>query len=127
MLKQLRHIIDNKLMLLHKPGMIYGYKHKNIIFKDTRVSNTNVIDNPENLNLADNVFIGHYNFIEASNVVDIEEGCLIQAYSHVSGKFPDFSIIKGNPARIVGDTKTIDARILKKNPELLELYNEWVK
>ena len=57
----------------------------------TRVSNTTYIGNKENLKIADNVFIGHYNFIDASCGLTIKTGCQITNYisilthsSHVS-------------------------------------------
>ncbi|MGY8926277.1 MAG: acyltransferase, partial [Flavobacteriales bacterium] len=143
----------------------------------------------ENLILEDNVFIGQYNFIEASNGITINEGCqitnyisivshsshnsiryygkeyrttkdlkgyvrgsveigkysfigphvtimpntilgkgcIVSAFSLVKGEFPDFSIIAGNPAKIVGSTLEKDKSFLNNNPELQELYNAWAQ
>lgn len=169
--------------------ILYGYTNaEGKYLKDTRVSSSTVIENAEKLRIEDNVFIGHHNFIEASNVITIEEGCqvtnfisilshsshisvrlygkgyrsspelkgyvkgpvhigkysfvgphttimpntnigkgcLIGAFSLVSGEFPDFSIIKGNPAKVVGSTKDMDNEYLKDS-ELLKYYNEWAK
>lgn len=153
----------------------------------TRVSNTTYIGNKENLDIADNVFIGHFNFLDASNGMKIKtgcqitnyvsiithsshisvrlygkqyphakdhtgyvkgsveigeysfigphslimpgtkigKGCLISAYSYVKGDFPDFSIISGNPAKITGDTRSLDKPFLDSNPDLEKFYNEW--
>jgi len=153
----------------------------------TRVSNTTYIGNKENLIIADNVFIGHYNFLDASYGLTIDtgcqitnfvsiithsshisirlygkeyphqknlkgyikgsvkigaytfagphslimpgttigKGCLISSYSYVKGEFPDFSIIGGNPAKVIGDTRTLDKEYLDANPELKTFYNEW--
>jgi hypothetical protein len=41
--------------------------------------------------------------------------------------FPDYSIIAGNPAKIVGDTRTKDTEILNSHPELKKYYDEWTK
>jgi len=169
------------------PVIIYGYTNSEDIFlKDTRVSSSTVIENKTNLIIADNVFVGHHNFIEASNKIFIEEGCqitnyvsilshsshisirlygkeyrkrtnlkgyvkgavhigkftfvgphstimpntnigkgcIVGAFSLVAGDFPDFSIIKGNPAKVVGSTKDMDSEYLK-DPELLKYYSEW--
>jgi acetyltransferase-like isoleucine patch superfamily enzyme len=57
----------------------------------------------------------------------IGKGCIVNAYSYVKGDFPDFSIIAGNPAKIIGDTRTLDAQYLEDYPELKELYYEWNK
>lgn len=161
-----------------------GEKCKNI-----RISTSTFFDYKENLFLSDYCFIGHFNFIEASNGIDIGEGvqitnycgitthsshqsirlygkhydkiqnplgyvtgsikigdysfigphslimpnskigkgCIVAAYSYVHGNFPDFSIIGGQPAKIIGDTRINDAEILEKYPELQPYYNEWAK
>ena len=168
--------------------MIWGYKIRGGKFlKNVRIGSTTFIDNDKNLIIGDNVFIGHHNYIEASNGVTIGEGCqitnfisitshsshiairlygkkyisfsnhkgyvkgsvlignytfigphcvimpetdigkgsLVAAYSYVEGKFPDFSIIKGNPASVVGDTRKIDSSFLDLHNELRPFYEEW--
>src|SRR5437867_3529480 len=57
----------------------------------TRVSNTTYIGCKKNLIISDNVFIGHYNFIDACNGITIKEGVQITNYisilthsSHIS-------------------------------------------
>jgi carbonic anhydrase/acetyltransferase-like protein (isoleucine patch superfamily) len=39
-----------------------------------------------------------------------------------SGEFPDYAMIAGNPAKIVGTTKKIDMVLLEKYPELRKSY-----
>ena len=170
------------------PKMVWGYKSIGGSYKkNVRISNTSFIDHPENLTLGDNVFIGHYNYLEASSKLVIGEGCqitnfisitthsshisirlygkeyinnynhigyvkgpieigdycfigphsvitpntsigkgsIISAYSYVSGKFPDFSIIRGNPAVVTGDTRELDKKYLENNPELRAYYLQW--
>lgn len=153
----------------------------------TRVSNTTFIGSPEKLEIGNNVFIGHFNFIDASFGLSIDEGCqitnyvsilshsshnsirvygedynksdsregyltgkvtigaytfigphtvimpgshigkgsIVSAFSYVKGVFPDFSVISGNPAVIVGNTKDIDRPFLIQHPELLCNYEKW--
>jgi acetyltransferase-like isoleucine patch superfamily enzyme len=152
----------------------------------TRISSHTFIDHPDSLSLAQGVYIGHFNVLEASHGLTIEEGVqitthcvitthsshqsirlygasyagkemigyvkgsvtvgkysfigphstvmpgtiigkgsLVHAYSYVRGEFPDFSIIGGNPAKVLGDTRTIDRALLEQYPELNSLYNEW--
>lgn len=161
--------------------------NKNRIPK-TRISSSTFIDHPKGLDLGENVYIGHYNFMEASHGLKISEGvqissfiiitthsshhsirlygnayagnemvgyikgpidigaysfigphstimpntkigkgCLVAAYSYVKGDFPDFSIIAGNPAKVIGDTRTIDESFLKENPSLKSNYDAWAK
>ena len=57
----------------------------------------------------------------------IGKGCIVSAYSYVKGDFPDFSIIAGNPAKVIGDTRTIDESFLKENPSLKSNYDAWAK
>ena len=185
----IKYRIWKKFAFLTQPRMIWGYKNSDGIYlKNTRISNTAFIDNPGKLRIEDHVFVGHFNYIEASGGITIEEGCqftnfisitshsshisirlygkkyanfqehegyekgeikiakytfigphsvimpnttigkgsIISAYSYVQGNFPDFSIIKGNPAKVVGDTRDLDTEYLKENPELEKYYNEWV-
>jgi len=173
-----------------RPLMIYGFDRNDGIFlPDTRVSNTTYIECKDKLNIEDNVFIGHFTYIDASRGVTIKEGCqisffvniashsshiairlygkkyqtakdpigylvgpvfidrysfvgshclimpnthigkgsLVLPYSYVKGTFPDFAIIGGSPARVVGDTRVLDAEYLENHPELQALYDEWAK
>jgi acetyltransferase-like isoleucine patch superfamily enzyme len=69
-------------------------------------------------------FIGSYSLIEPN--VTIGKGSLIKAFSHVKqGTYPDFAILEGIPAKIVGDTRQIDEKYLNQNQKLKEYYNEW--
>jgi acetyltransferase-like isoleucine patch superfamily enzyme len=154
--------------------------------KNVRISNSTFIDHKENLVLKDHVYIGHHNFIEASNEITvgvgtqitshvtitthsshisirlqgtgdlkseskspigyvkgsirigdftfvgphtviapgaiIGNGCIISAFSYVKGTFPDFSMIAGNPAKVVGDVRKMDKEFLEKHPELSGSY-----
>lgn len=62
------------------------------------------------------VEIGPFCFVGAGAIIlpgtVLGRGCLVGAQSVVSGQFPPFSIIKGNPAKVVGDTRSLDARYM---------------
>jgi len=181
----LRYRINRFFGQLSKPTMVYGYKRADGLFlKNTRISTSTAIISPETLRIEDHVFIGHFNFIEASNSISIGEGVqitnfvsitshsshhairlygkdyrntkkdvgyvkgaieigpytfigphslispntkigkgsIVAAYSSVSGEFPDYSIIAGNPAQVVGTTKKKDQEFLDKNPDLKKSY-----
>lgn len=170
--------------------MIGNYKDKHgKKIRLTRVGSSSTIIGDSRLILSENVFIGQYNFIEATNGIRIDKGCqitnfisilthsshtairlygeqytknahkkhygigsvsigcytfvgphsvimpntkigkgsLIAAYSYVKGEFPDYSIIGGNPAKRIGDTREIDKEALKISPELQDYYDEWTK
>ena len=57
----------------------------------------------------------------------IGKGSIVSAYSYVTGDFPDFSIIQGNPAKRIGDTRDRDKKYLKENPQLVEHYKSWTE
>lgn len=75
------------------------------------------------------VEIGPYSFIGAHATLlpgtRLGKGSLVSAYSQVQGEFPDFAILAGQPARVVGDTRTKDARLLRQHPDLAAHYQAW--
>lgn len=75
------------------------------------------------------VVIGCYSFIGPHTLImpntKIGKGSIVAAYSLVKGEFPDFAIIGGNPAKIMGDTRDMDAKYLAEHPGLHEYYAEW--
>jgi acetyltransferase-like isoleucine patch superfamily enzyme len=185
MLNRIKSYVKYQLQKSLRPEMIGGFKTlKGENLSQVRISNTTHISFQHNLVLEDNVFIGHFNYIDCqvgtaigegtqiTNYVsilnhsshhsirilgksysekytkfkantgkvslgkfvfvgphsvimpesNIGDGCIISAYSLVKGSFPAYSIIKGNPAVIVGDTRVIDEEFLQKNPELKSYY-----
>ena len=177
-----------RFFMRFRPAMRHKiYNNNGQLIRNTRISNTTFIDHPESLELGVNVYIGHHNFIEASQGIIIHEGCqltsfititshsshlslriyganyagadmkgyvkgkieigrysfigphvtimpdthigkgcIVSAYSYVNGEFPDFSIISGNPAKIIGDTRTLDEPLLKEHPSLKSNYDAWL-
>lgn len=176
------------LSLFNPPRMFSGFiTADKKVLKHTRVSNTTFIDSRKNLTIGDNVYIGHFNTLDASNGLTIGEGCqitnyisilthsshisirlygkkyiehkehagylkgsveigkysfigphsvimpgtkigkgsIVSAYSYVKGEFPDFSVIAGNPAKVIKSTKELDQSYLDSFPELKEYYDEW--
>lgn len=193
MLKRIyRNILFNRAWKRYKafhPRMVYGVINQGKKLINTRISTSSVINGEENLNLDDDVFIGHFNFIEASNGIEIKKGTqvtnyisilshsshvsirlyrenyrkesnlegykkgkvvieeysfigphttimpdtfigkgsLVQSHSLVKGSFPDFSIIAGNPAERIGDTRDLDKKYLEANDVLKKTYSQWAK
>lgn len=178
------------ISLCNPPKMLSGFiTSDKRVLKNTRVSNTTYIDCKKRLTIGDNVFIGHFNTLDASNGLTIGEGCqitnyisilthsshisirlygkkyvehqnhigylkgsveigkysfigphsvimpgtkigkgsIVSAYSYVKGEFPDFSVISGNPARVIRSTKELDKAYLGSHPELKECYDEWAE
>ena len=68
-------------------------------------------------------FIGPHSLIEAGSCIG--KGAVVCAYSQVRGDVPDFAIVAGQPARVVGDVRTRDAALLAQYPEMAAHYSAW--
>lgn len=75
------------------------------------------------------VDIGPYSFVGAHATLlpgtRLGKGTLVSAYSLVQGEFPDYAILAGQPAKVVGDTRRKDAALLRQHPELAMHYQGW--
>lgn len=71
------------------------------------------------------VWIGAYSFIGAGAMIlpgtRLGKGSLVSAGAVVSGTFPEFSLIKGNPAKRIGDVRALDKKFLK-DPTVQQTY-----
>ena len=168
--------------------MLFGERSAGQARPGTRIAASTVIDHERSLALADHVYIGPFNFIEASGGVTLGEG--VQVTSHVSivthsshralrllgrrygdwagrppgwiagpvsigpysyigphslieantrlgrgtlvcagsivrGEFPDFAVLDGRPAQVVGDTRRADAALIARHPEVRQLREAW--
>ena len=187
MIERIKKYMYYKFLSLLKPE-IFGVKDTNAKkIKNTRISNFTHVSNENNLILGENVFIGHYNYIDCFKKITIEngcqitnfvsilthsshnairiygenyineiknlekdvlkqgdvyigdytyvgahstimpgsklgKGCIVGAYSYVNGVFPDYSILRGQPAKIIGNTKSLDKKILEKFKSLNKFY-----
>jgi acetyltransferase-like isoleucine patch superfamily enzyme len=70
-------------------------------------------------------FIGPHSLIEAGSTLG--RGCIVRAGSVVRGTYPEFSVIGGNPAQVVGDSREADQRWLADHPELRDHYDAWTQ
>ncbi|MEJ5998983.1 acyltransferase [Paucibacter soli] len=70
-------------------------------------------------------FIGPHSLIEANT--RIGRGVVVCAYAQVRGEVPDFAIVAGQPARVIGDVRHGDARLLAQHPWLAAHYQAWAK
>jgi len=171
---------------------VFGERSQGRALVHTRISPAACIEHEERLTLGDHVYIGPFNFIEASGGVTLEEG--VQVTSHVSivthsshramrllreryvdgladqaaarpgwiagpvhigawsfigphslieantrlgrgtivcagcyvrGDYPDFVVLEGHPARVVGDSRRADEKLLARHPELRAHYDAW--
>jgi len=68
-------------------------------------------------------FIGPHSLIEANT--RLGRGTLLCAGSFVRGEYPEFAVLEGRPARVVGDTRRADEALLARHPELRKLREAW--
>ena len=184
----MRELLQRGLRALFGPRMLYGWRHADGRWlPHTRISSAARIECPERLDIADHVYIGAFNLIDASGGLTLGEGVqvtshcavlthsshralrlagraywgaaepagferaatsigaftfigahsvvapgsrigrgvLVRAFSYVSGEVPDFAIVGGQPARVVGDTREGDEQWLSLHPECRDDYNAW--
>lgn len=168
--------------------MVYGWRRADGVWlAHTRISNTCHVENRAGLDIADHVYIGHFNVIDASGGLTLAEGVqvtthcallthsshqalrlagraywgaaqppgfvraashigaysfigphsvvapgshigrgvLVRAFSYVSGEVPDFAIVGGQPAQVLGDTREADQAWLQAHPECRADYEAW--
>ena len=185
-LNRLRRALSRALLF----RVVFGERsHDGVPLPLTRISPSTCIEHAEGLVLANDVFIGHFNLIEARQGVRIDtgvqitnfvsilthsshrslrlmghdygtvpvenrpgfiagpvhigafcfigphcvieantrlgKGCLVRSHSRARGQFPDFAVIAGNPAVVVGDTRDADAALLALHPEWRSRYEAW--
>lgn len=186
----LRRLLLNPLLAMRAPRMCYGMRSGEGRWRPhSRISDHSVIESPARLRLGDHVFIGHFNFIDASGGLALGEGVqitnhvsvlthsthralrierdafwghqdppsveriatsigdwsfigphctiapgarigrgvLVRAYSYISGEVPDFAIVQGQPARVIGDVRDGDHAWLAGQPApLRQSYEAWL-
>jgi acetyltransferase-like isoleucine patch superfamily enzyme len=168
--------------------MLFGESSGGRWLPFTRISAASCIEYEDRLTLADHVYIGPFNFIEASGGITLDEGVqvtshvsivthsshramrllgrkyaqgteervgwvagpvhigaysfigphvlieagtrlgrgtLVRAGSVVRGEFPDFAVLDGRPAQVVGDSRQRDEALLQRHPELRAHYDAW--
>lgn len=177
--------------LMHR--LVFGEHWHGRDLPNTRISPSACIEHEDRLMLADHVYIGPFNFIEASGGITLEEGVqitshcslithsshrslrlmgrtyvnhrpedgprpgwiegpvhigawtfigphslieagtrlgrgtLVCAGSVVRGEFPDFAVLRGNPAVVVGDTRLGDEALLSEHPQVRAHHEAWAR
>ena len=74
------------------------------------------------------VKIGAYSFIGAGSIilpsVTIGKGCIVGAGSVVNKNIPDYAIVQGSPAKVIGSTKNLDKSFLCEQSILESYYDQ---
>lgn len=181
----LKYLLLSLLRRLVRPRMVYGFRRADGTWlPHTRVSTATDLESPDQLHIEDHVFIGHFNFIDASGGLYLGEGTqvtnhvsilshsshqagrlmgraywgdphpigfvrrpthigpycfigagavvmpgsrlgrgvLVRAHSYVDGDFPDYAVVAGQPAALIGDVRDLDAGWIEEHPEIARHY-----
>lgn len=77
------------------------------------------------------IVIGPYSFIGPHSLIEagsrIGRGVVVCAYAQVRGEVPDFAIVAGQPAHVIGDVRHGDAKLLAQHPWLAAHYQAWAR
>ncbi len=92
-------ILQNFFAIFQKPFMVYGCYNsvQNKFMKYSRISSNTKIMSRNKLDISDNVWIGYYSLLDASNSIKIGEG--VQTGSHIS----IFTHSSHNAIRLMGE------------------------
>ncbi len=84
LLQHLKRPVARLLSAFTGPRIVYGWRNADGSYcPQTRVSTHSSFEETHGLVLADHVFIGHFNRIDGSNGLVIEEGCQVTNYVSV--------------------------------------------
>lgn len=83
-LLRLRKWIQTRQRKLKAPRMLWGYQDPSGIWRSrTRISDTVFFYRPERINIADNVYIGHFTILDGTGFLEIEDGVQIAGLSGI--------------------------------------------
>jgi len=115
--------ISNNVQITNYVNILTHSSHHGIRLLDNRFDG--YAEYPEILKVGD-IYIGENSYIGPHSVLmpgtKLGKGTIVSAFSFVNGDFPDFAILRGQPARVIGDTRAVDKKLLEKYPELRETY-----
>ncbi|MDE2402494.1 MAG: acyltransferase [Burkholderiales bacterium] len=84
LLQHLKRLAARWLAAFTGPRIVYGWRNADGSDRPhTRVSTHTSLEEPQGLLLGDHVFIGHFNRIDGSNGLVIEDGCQVTNYVSV--------------------------------------------
>lgn len=81
---RLKRLFFGLLRPLKTPRMVWGWRGADGVMRPrTRISDTAYFNHPKRLNIADNVFIGHFTILDATGGLDIGPGAQIAGLSAI--------------------------------------------
>ncbi|HET8871354.1 MAG TPA: acyltransferase [Aquabacterium sp.] len=84
LIQKLKRPVARVMAAFTGPRILYGWQNAGGVYcPHTRVSTHTCFEGLEGLTLGDHVFIGHFNRIDGSNGLIIEEGCQVTNYASI--------------------------------------------
>jgi acetyltransferase-like isoleucine patch superfamily enzyme len=78
--------------------------------------------------IIEGVTIGEFTFVGTACVIlpgtTLGKGCIVGAGSVLKGVFPNYSIIVGNPAKVVGDSRIVDSKLFAEGLTFENYYDK---
>jgi acetyltransferase-like isoleucine patch superfamily enzyme len=115
--------IGNNVQITNYCNILTHSTHNAIRFPNMDLKSQKCQETVENIG---SIIIKDYTYIGPHSVImpgtNLGKGCIVAAYSYVKGEFPDFCILRGQPAKIVGTTKDIDQELMNNFPELKDIH-----
>ncbi|MBM3185369.1 MAG: acyltransferase [Bacteroidetes bacterium] len=120
--------IGNNVQITNYCNILTHSTHNDIRFPSNKMKSEKCQEIVKNMG---SIFIDDFTYIGPHSVImpgtKLGKGCIVAAYSYVKGEFPDFSILRGQPAKIVGSTKEIDEELIREFPELNSFHFDFKK
>ncbi len=108
--------IENNVEITNFVSILTHSTHKSIRFE--KFKDHEFIANKGEVSIGSYSYIGPHTVIMPNTKIGI--CCIISAYSYVKGNIPDYSIVRGRPGKIIGDTRELDSKLIKEHPELYQ-------
>jgi len=121
--------IDEGVQISNFVSIVTHSSHRSIRLLGRRYAGYAATDGQPPGYIKAGVHIGAYSFIGPHSLIEagsrIGRGVVVCAYAQVRGVVPDFAIVAGQPARVVGDVRVRDAALLARHPECAAHYAAW--
>lgn len=110
-----RLVIEDNVQITNYTQILTHSTHNSIRFpnvKGMELKSKKILNNIACVKIGEGSYIGPHSVIMPGTVIGKKS--IVSAYSYVKGNFPDYSVIRGIPGRVIGDTREIDKALLKE-------------
>jgi acetyltransferase-like isoleucine patch superfamily enzyme len=115
--------IGDHVQITNYCNILTHSSHHSIRFpgiSQTQIKSIPTLNRIAGVTIGDYVYIGPHSIVMPGS--SIGKGSIVSAYTLVNGHYPEYSILRGQPAKVIGSTKDIDLKIMEEFPELVSAY-----